>query len=818
MAGPESEQVIEMLSQLFGGGARYVPVEQTLGEMKKTDPKNRAQFVLNQLLTVPIGNRMAENTLGRVRFLSGDITRPGEAVPFDWMLNRDQQERLSPNIDDLMDVTGLITFMLGVKGYGDWDSIRGRIGGAKSPAAMAMMEVWGPRGLEVTFENGPRPERRKLTLSMAKMIGKLAYTQAGIEAFNARDTDQYGSVMMRLLGEAVAESLGKPDLMSEDPAVRNAEQSKMIAADLLSQNGEPIHGFGHLLEIMSSMPFMSEGFLNVMADQMEMAQHVYGGFSNEAARSTWGSLYFIDEAQLNHQMGPEVHLLSAFGGIISQYATKGGLNWMFSDEKWAGKFGGRSLTKEGEAGNRGLRAKFMKEVVSYEPKQGEADLVEARMLQCFIQNRAYKGRQVTPEYVQEELAKIPKLARPHLRPPELWVPTARRLLRKPEYAAAWSAPDADLSTWSKKLEMPLDTPTGQVGLMEFLTKASERGVGIYEWNNFNARTVGDELRYANKVAVTAEALRAASQAISQGGANISGENPQRVTMNSVKVAGFSAAKTAVEFLGKGEKDLYKWMSLDRQNSFVMNWLRGAVRANLVPFLDDESTLLFDFDEKEFVDSHAVVVKPKKFWRREIQDELDASGRSMVDLETFMAESGMRWSVYKGGPYKNDGDERFIVNSSGRPGYHSSTSRELYLKAGNQLSIMEAKIGEMNTEDRERVVRLREFHTAVDRNGWNRFSTNWWLGYTPAGFDAMVSLVGQCRAKEVVDDGDAESLRVWLEGLSQPGDYRLIAVGAPRSLHRPLGSERDRSVGLPDPRHAKPKDAELKYQTFSAQNR
>lgn len=810
-------ETMTMLSQVFGMGGRYVAAEEVIAEMRASPREARAQKVLNMLLTAPLGNHQAENIMGRFRFVEHDVAQRGDATPFDWMLNEDEKRRLSPNIDDLLGVTSLLIPQLSFKGYGDWDGVRSREGGAVSPATMAMMEIWGPRKLKISIRNGGGViASERLTLSMAKMIGELAYTQAGIKAFNARDSDKYGGVLMEVLGRAVAKGINRPNLMSDNPAIRAAAQADVLVTDILTQNGEPPRGWSHLLEVLSAMPFIAEGFINVNADQMEMAQHVYGGFANEKARGTWGSLYFIDEGQLNHQMGPEVHLLSAFGGLLSQYAAKGGLNWMFDDSRWVGVpggFAGTPIAVERGPGNLGLRSRFIKEVMTYQPRQGEADLIEARMLKRFID-----GEDLTPENVQTALERVPKSGRTHLRPPELWVPKARMLLRSnPQYAAAWAAADADVSVWARKVEMNLVNTQGHAGLMEYLTKAAERGVGLYEWNNFNARMVGDEMRYANKVEVTSECFRQASNKMAQAGTAFAEKDyrkRQKVTIiSALQTTGNHAAVEAVEIIKKGEKDLLKWMSSDLQESFVVAWVKGVVRANFVPFFTDNTTLMFDFDESDFVGSEGVVVKPKKFWRKDVEAELVASGRSVVELETFMAENGMRWSIYRNSSGSHD-NEQFVVNSSGRPAYRAATALELYNKAGAVLLQMEGHMAHLDMEVQDRLKKFRATHNAIRSKGWNRFSMNWWVGGLPVSVDSIKVLIRFLQNGELISEGDAVHLVDWASSLGQPKDERIIALGKPKGLNRPLGSERDSSIGLPDPRWMKPDEVKVDYQAFS----
>jgi hypothetical protein len=800
------------LGELLGllGGGKYVQPEQVIDSMRASQPVERSQTILNMLLTTPLGNRMTEQVLGRIRFVSRDAANPNELEPYNWMLSADQKRRLGPNTDDLLDLTSFIIQLPGIKGYGDWSSIRQRIGGAKAPSSMAMMEVWGPRNLEVQFPTNTE----QLTFSMADMIGKLAYTDAGLEAFNARATDKYGGVLMNQLGFAVAEALNKPNLMNQNPVIRQASQAEVIAADIATQNGEPVHGWAHLQEVLSGMPFMAESLLNLTADQMEYAQHAYGGFAAEQSRATWGSLYFIDEGQLNHQLGPELHLLSAFGGLISQYAEKGGLNWMFDDRSWASELGGVPITALDGGGSAVDRGKSIKEITTYQPRQGDADLIEARMMQMFVKNNStYHGRPVTPENIHAELARIPTLGRTHLRPPALWVPVARRLLRsKPAYMAAWNTPDANVSTWGAKLNMPLNQTQGLYGFAEFLQKASEKGTGIYEWNNFEARMVGDQFRYADKVAVTSEAMRKAGQEAVQSSATVTEENyakgQKKTLLTAIQSASFEAVRHAAENLKDGEKDTLKWMSGDRQEVYIAHWFKGVVRGNLVPFFDDSETLLFDFDESEFIKSGCVVVKPKKFWRDEVEAELSAQGRSIDELDTLMAETGSRWSVLKG--------RQFMVNSNGRPAYKVATSLELYVKAAAVLNQLESQMGNLDDETRERVHRLREVHTSVRTNGWNRFSINWWQGYTPSSVEGLVLLINLMKKQELIGEGDVDSLVKYVTSKGQPGDDRLIALGKPKSLNRPLGSNRGPELGLPDPRYMKPDDLKFSYQPFSAQ--
>jgi hypothetical protein len=805
------EQLQEIFSAMMGTGRVSQP-DRIIESMKYVDGKTRSQQVLNMLLTAPLGNRMAESILGRVRFLEHDLVNRGQQKVFDWMLNADEARRLHPNIDDLLGLTSYLLPHLSFKGYGDWDGVRSRIGGAVSPAVLAMMEVWGPRKMAVSFHEGGGYVRKDLTLPISKIIGKIAYTQDGIKAFNSRDRMDWGGVMMGILAEATAEAIDKPELASENVVARDEARNKFIAADITTQNGEPVTSWDHLMEVLSSMPFIAENFVNINADQMEMAQHAYGGFANEKARSTWGSLYYIDEGQLNHQLGPEVHLLSAFGGLLSQYATKGGLNWMFKDSAWVGEYSGVSVTAEGEAGDKGLRGKFMREVVSYEPRQGDADLIEANLLQRFI-----AGENISPEMVQRELGRVPKLGRPHLRPPELWVPAARRMLREnPEYARAWLSADVDMTPWAKKAGVELNNCHGVEGLMEFLEKASKIGVGLYEWDKFNARMVGDEMRYAGKVEVTSEAFRAASQEVSQAGTGIDEgayRGQHRELVVTMQQASFEAAANAAEVVGKAEKDLLKWMSLDRQESFTASWVKGVIRSNLVPFLDDNSTLLFDFDEKDFRDSTGVVVKPKKFWIKELSGEM-VGVRSMDQLETFMKESGMRWSIYRGGDH--DG-EKFIINTSGRPSFKVSTSRRLFEKAGRELSLLETRTGHVDNEAVARISRMRQFLNAIISNGWNRFSINWWMGYTPGSVESMLLLVDNLQDVGAIGEGDVGSLHHLISSLGHPGDSRLVRLGKGSSVKLPLGSAYDPSVGLPDPRYMRPHEAKPRYQAFSAHN-
>jgi hypothetical protein len=158
----------------------------------------------------------------------------------------------------------------------------------------------------------------------------------------------------------------------------------------------------------------------------------------------------------------------------------------------------------------------------------------------------------------------------------------------------------------------------------------------------------------------------------------------------------------------------------------------------------------------------------------------------------------------------------MVNSNGRPAYKVATSLELYVKAAAVLNQLESQMGNLDDETRERVHRLREVHTAVRTNGWNRFSINWWQGYTPSSVEGLVLLINLMKKQELIGEGDVDSLVKYVTSKGQPGDDRLIALGKPKSLNRPLGSNRGPELGLPDPRYMKPDDLKFSYQPFSAQ--
>jgi hypothetical protein len=354
--------------------------------------------------------------------------------------------------------------------------------------------------------------------------------------------------------------------------------------------------------------------------------------------------------------------------------------------------------------------------------------------------------------------------------------------------------------------------------LEWLDKAGKKGVAIYEWDQFLSRLVGDEWRYANKVAVTSNAVKEGGNAMAYATANLNEHSYRdgqvRTVVSGIQAIGQSAAKKAIEHLVKVEADIWKWMRGDLQDSFMVAWVKGVVRANLVPFFKDEKTLIFDFEEEDFIRDVGKKMMAKKMWRKNIETQMRAQGRDIVELDRLLAARGARWSIYNTVDHKG---EYFIIGSSNRPLHYATTARECYNKAGEVLRelLQPQKFKDYNDEQMERVLRLRDVHAAIAMNGWNRFSPLWWIGNTPSGTSPLQALVRGLQDAKLIDASDEQYLRKYINSRAQSPDTRFFAFFPPAKEYRPLGGIRDGQIGLPDPRWMKADDMKTSYEVFSA---
>lgn len=756
----EVETLVQALLEQTGGG-EMVPPKQTMDTARASrNPRFRGRLMERFILTHMAGNRNAAYVFGRFLNAENDLkdpTEPNEALTIDWGATAEQRKRLPISLDAIARMATLLGLCLQVKGYSDFDSVRQGVRLQEWPDAPAMLEIIGVHDLGVFWrEADGRATKKSLTLTALQLLGRIAYTKRGNELFNAKNTVRFGALMSQTLDEAFADALGIKELGyydETDPnaeAVRNAAQSRVLGAETTTLNGVAVQSYGQLKDYLMSLFYADEAFVNVFMDQITYAQHIVGGASQEHARAEFGTLYFNYYNKINAQIAPECNLTVIFPGIFSQYRK--GLWWNLYDGGWAG-----AQTITGREGNQTdeqkLLSKHIERVFFYRPRAGQADLIEARMLQDWV-----GGKAVTPDRVRQEVGKVPVIDNLILRPPEQWEVENERLLAQDE--ASWAG--KDLRPWAQRKGIVLNETHGPKALREYIQKLAALGVAAMEMDQWDSRLIGNILRYGAKVALSAQTLIEISGELAGAGGQLSESERKGMNRHSqIEAVNHKlehGVEQAVKKLAEVKVNFLAFADMMPASSFFKSWAMGVARANMVPFLDDETTLMIDIDWKKFEESGGVYKMAKEIKRDELLGRIGVARAG--ELDEFVKQSGFRWSI--------DGSGRaFLVGSSGRPLYWTATAKEQYDAAGQALTRMYN-----SGHEHELAEHLLTRWKAIKDKGHNRFSINWLMGFTPMGVGALAtlpaSLFESLENADLIEEPDKHELIRFVESLAGPG--------------------------------------------------
>ncbi len=417
MPGPESEQLLEILSSVFTG-AKVRRMEDVVVDLQRTpDTREKARSYdwMNLLMTK--GDRnigyllqqilQAENDLGEFDFGLKGVTG---GVIYEY-------PNLKENgISPIFDLARLVTSMTAVKGYGEYQQVRGSLGSTVMPATLAMIPVWGIHELPVIIEDPAYPHNMRpatASVNFADVLGHMAYRQRMTDLYMKRDQTGYIEAIFGMATDIFAKQMGiTPD-----------EVERIIYADCQTAVGDSIKGrgaYGRLRELMTTFFVGAEAFLNVMTDSWMFSQSIIGSHAAEHSRSEIVG-YFEYYKQTKPEILPEANLVSLFDGLLSRFSKKG-LAWVGST---AGDYNPAAFP-EAERPMRETHAKRRKEalenIMMYEAKAGEADIIESD----FIYRRLGRNGNGVDELNQATQSVNVFKGTKHLISPDLW--EARALL------------------------------------------------------------------------------------------------------------------------------------------------------------------------------------------------------------------------------------------------------------------------------------------------------------------------------------------------------------------------------------------------------
>lgn len=763
MAGPE--QFFEMMQSMFGT-ARYRTPEDYLWTLRNSRPDERAQWLDYMLLTVGKGDPNAYRNMKMILMAENDMGKVDFGVLNETIENH--------GVDALFGMEAFLLQLTDQKGYADYQEVRRGLGKMKEPAILAMPAVLGVHELPVRLEG--ELANRKLSLNFADILGHIAYRQEMTDLYMARDTNKYVSAVLNMGAEVMAKKLGV-----------SVDKVKTIWwTDSQTAMGNSASTFGQLRELMSTLFFGAEAFLNVPMDAICFSQSVAGAVAQEHARSEYGIYYELYEKE-NPQAQPESNLTYVFDGLLSRYSKKG-LKYIwdhvgYTEVSWSNQ----------EREKARLCEEAMRDVMTYEAKTGEADIIEAD----FVLNKLGRGGNTAEDMIAatEDIDVTAGLI--HLRSPDLW--EARAELYADDRWDAFSfdelyekmfryggVQEGKIQSLIDKI--PAEKRIGIPGYRRFIKEAAAKGVAVFNWNEFNARDLSDVIRYGEKVAGTTKALVGATDLMDGSGGSLSPIEMKHKKPNmQLRAYRYRNIELIKQGVGTLEKSYYEGIYLAYipgapAFSVTEAWLKGLMRVHCVPRLNDNETLLVDIDYDSFVKNKGKTTRPNRIRREDVGAMFsDESARKAFDQE--LAKAGCRWAT-------DNHYGTYLIGGSGRPLFRAATAQQQYKRFGDALSrIRKGEGGSLSSADKQRIESLGREYNAITRLGHNRFSINWVMGYCSYG-TADFGLV--------------------IEGMENAG---LIQTDQKDTLHRKLsmlvkrgviGATNDRELPLAPPSTIKPR--------------